>query len=290
MAWIELHTTLPRHPKTLRLCRELGISLPQAIGHLQLLWLWVLEFAEDGDLTGLAPDEIATITCWEGDPVVLVDALIRCRFLDQHDDAIVVHDWRDYAGRLLADRERKRQARRQSTERPRTIRGTSTDSPRNVRGQSALNQPLTVNQPTGVNPPVSPLAADAAKGGTGEQPALAGSSSSGHEKATKTAARAQPVPAEFVVTEEMRRLAASYGVPAAAIDYETEKFLDHFRAKGERKLDWIAAWRNWMRRAAEMTMHAPARASPNGARASPDRDAAAKAKVEAFLRIARGEE
>jgi site-specific DNA-cytosine methylase len=34
-------------------------------------------------------------------------------------------------------------------------------------------------------------------------------------------------------------------------EYETEKFIDHFQAKGEAKKDWVAAWRNWMRKANE---------------------------------------
>lgn len=28
---------------------------------------------------------------------------------------------------------------------------------------------------------------------------------------------------------------------------ETEKMVDHFKAKGERRADWVATWRNWMR-------------------------------------------
>lgn len=289
MAWIESHTTLGRHPKTRRLCRELGISLPQAVGHLHLLWHWVLEFAEDGNLAGFDAGDLADGACWEGDAGEFVAALVRCGFLEDEGGALAVHDWRDYAGRLISDRERKREARRMR------VRGQSADSPRTVSGQSALNQP-TVNQPTGVNPPVvPPYAATAAQGGTGPATEPPSPSLATATEQPRRPAKSMPtaVPDEFAVTDEMRQLAMRYGIPAAAIDYETEKFLDHFRAKGERKLDWAAAWRNWMRRAAEMTRAVPARASPNGtalARASPDRNEVAKAKVEAFLRIARGEE
>jgi hypothetical protein len=31
------------------------------------------------------------------------------------------------------------------------------------------------------------------------------------------------------------------------IGFETGKMVDHFRSKGERRVDWVAAWRNWMR-------------------------------------------
>ena len=134
-----------------------------------------------------------------------------------------------------------------------------------------------------VNPPVSPLAADAATGDA--------SAKTIPPVQAKPAKRATAVPDDFTVTAEMRATAAGYGVPPEAIDYETEKFLDHFRAKGERKLDWAAAWRNWMRRAAEMMRQPPARASPKDAGSGlSGRDAAARAKLDALLQIARGEE
>ena len=155
MAWIESHTTLGRHPKTRRLCRLLNLSLPQAVGHLHLFWHWVLEFAESGDVTEFDAADLAEGAMWEGDPAEFVDALIACGFLDRVDDRVVVHDWRDYAGRLLADRERKRDARRKAADCPQTVHGTSADSPRTVRA----NQPtltVTVNQPTAAAPPTPP--------------------------------------------------------------------------------------------------------------------------------------
>lgn len=51
MAWLRSHQELARHPKVKRLSRQLNISLPQAIGHLHLLWWWCMDYAQDGDLT-----------------------------------------------------------------------------------------------------------------------------------------------------------------------------------------------------------------------------------------------
>ena len=31
------------------------------------------------------------------------------------------------------------------------------------------------------------------------------------------------------------------------LNRETNKMIDHYRSKGEKRVDWIAAWRNWMR-------------------------------------------
>src|SRR5687767_5633894 len=48
MAWIESHQEIARHPKTRKLARLLGGSVPTAIGHLHLLWWWAVDYAEDG--------------------------------------------------------------------------------------------------------------------------------------------------------------------------------------------------------------------------------------------------
>ena len=54
MAWIESHQELANHPKTKRFKRALGISTPQAIGHLHLLWWWALDYAQDGSLAAFS--------------------------------------------------------------------------------------------------------------------------------------------------------------------------------------------------------------------------------------------
>lgn len=72
------------------------------------------------------------------------------------------------------------------------------------------------------------------------------------------------IPDDFQVTEAMVEWAREH-VPEVDGRRETEKFINHWRAKSGRdatKLDWKATWRNWMLRAAE---YAPRpRASPNG--------------------------
>jgi hypothetical protein len=75
MPWIESHTELARHPKTLRLARRLGVSLPAAIGHLHLLWWWALEYAPDGNLAVFSDEEVAQACCWEGTAASLRRAL-----------------------------------------------------------------------------------------------------------------------------------------------------------------------------------------------------------------------
>ena len=62
---------------------------------------------------------------------------------------------------------------------------------------------------------------------------------------------ATPCPQAFDVTPEMSAWAVEQGWPASRVMPETEKFLDHFRGKGEAKHDWLATWRNWIRKAVE---------------------------------------
>lgn len=109
MSWIESHDTLARHPKTRRLVRALNIPLPQAIGHLHLLWWWALEYAEHGDLSAFDAADIADAVMWEGDPSAFVQALTAAGFMDADQR---IHDWQDYAGRLLE--QRKANAARQA--------------------------------------------------------------------------------------------------------------------------------------------------------------------------------
>lgn len=62
--------------------------------------------------------------------------------------------------------------------------------------------------------------------------------------------RATPPPKSFEITPDLEQWAQT---EATGIDLkaETVKFLDYHRAKGNSLKDWIAAWRNWMRKAVE---------------------------------------
>lgn len=116
MAWIELHQTLPTNRKTLRFKNLLKIKTPQAVGHLCMLWLWALDNARYGDISQFSDDEIAEVSGWTGKkPDVFVNALKEAGFVDPD---MHLHDWNEYAGRLIDKRdaqreqERERQAKR----------------------------------------------------------------------------------------------------------------------------------------------------------------------------------
>lgn len=139
MAWFELHQELCAHPKTKRLAKALGICLPQAVGHCVCLWTWAMSYAQDGDLTDHGEDGIADAAQWPGDARQFVNAMIECGigdkpgFLEWVDgdvvNALVIHDWEDYAGKYIEkrDREKLRQRERRSQVKP-AVRTTDVHS------------------------------------------------------------------------------------------------------------------------------------------------------------------
>lgn len=155
MSWIESHTSLARHPKTLRLARSLGVGVPATIGHLHLLWWWALEYTPGGCLAAFEDDELATACLWEGDPTVLRTALTKAGFVDEDD---MLHDWDAYAGKLLDQRRKNAQKQRAWRERHRTSDETVTSpttnegSNRNVTVTSPLRTAATVQDLTGPGP------------------------------------------------------------------------------------------------------------------------------------------
>lgn len=111
MAWIELHQELPGHPKTKRVARLLNIPIAHAVGHLTCLWLWCLSYAKDGDLSAYTAEDIADAAGWGGDPDAFVGALAeapedRHGFIEAIGDALHVHDWHQYGGKLLEKKQR----------------------------------------------------------------------------------------------------------------------------------------------------------------------------------------
>ena len=129
MAWIESNQELARHPKAIKAARGLGISVPAVVGHLHFLWWWCLEYAQDGDLSRFDVSDIADAAGWEGDPGHFVTVLINCGpgdsngFIEQTDLGLAIHDWMNYAGRLIE----KRQANTKRMQNARAKHVLSTD-------------------------------------------------------------------------------------------------------------------------------------------------------------------
>lgn len=115
MAWIESHQDIAAHPKTRRLARLLGVSVPAAIGHLHLLWWWALSYADDGNLSDFDPDEIAFGAQWEGNADAFSNALHSAGWFDLSDEGeTTLHDWNEYAGKMIERRQKNAARMRES--------------------------------------------------------------------------------------------------------------------------------------------------------------------------------
>lgn len=147
MAWLEIHQTLPLHRKTMHLAALLGIPRAYATGLMVTFWLWALDNTPTGDLDNLPPGLIEMAAQWEGEEGALLGAMIEVGFVDKDDTGIRIHDWQDYAGKLIARREkaldRMRNARdahnkkKTSANDTRTIREQVANDTRTEREQNA---------------------------------------------------------------------------------------------------------------------------------------------------------
>jgi hypothetical protein len=127
MSWIESHQALRDHPKTRKLARRVG-GIQQAIGILHMLWWWCIDYAKDGDLTKHDAEDIADAVAWDGEPNLLITALVESGFLDRTKKTLTVHDWMEYGGTLIA--KKARDAARKREGRKAAVQGTSDGRPR----------------------------------------------------------------------------------------------------------------------------------------------------------------
>ena len=118
MAWIELHTNLPRHPKTMQLQERLRVKAPTVIGHLCLLWMWTLENAPDGRLNRMDAKALAKICQIPARRAEeFLDALLACGFLDRDEQGLMIHDWESYGGRYAEKRRQNKERQKRYLDR-----------------------------------------------------------------------------------------------------------------------------------------------------------------------------
>lgn len=288
MAWIESHQELASHPKTRRLASSLGVSVPTAIGHLHLLWWWALDYALEGELAGLEPDEIAYGAQWDGDAEQFMAALTRCGFIDED---LTIHDWWQYAGRYVTDRqknaERMRKARaEQKAKTAREKAQRAADAARepddgstykerapHVQSTSPARAPATVpNQtvPNKTDDDVSRAPTHVRESDidvTGDRHPYLDGMFDGDDPADTTAVEiAQTlgirgyVNAERGLADTLREFSDEPDVVAQARQWAAKFGDDSTRSAGQRQ----QSFKLWLERERQARLHPQARGSPNG--------------------------
>jgi hypothetical protein len=122
MTWIRVDCALPRHPKVARLSRTLGTSRHEAIGILIDLWTWTVDYGgPEADLGRYSSEDLVTaLAIHQPEALIQVDlltALEDCGFLDRDGDRLLLHDWLDLQGALVAQREANRERQRRYRDR-----------------------------------------------------------------------------------------------------------------------------------------------------------------------------
>lgn len=105
MAWIQVHQQLKDHRKLLAAADELEIEPAHMLGLLISFWLWALDNTPSGSLDGISNRMIARAAQWNGAPDAFVDAMANAGLLDAGGDILEIHDWYEYTGKLIDQRE-----------------------------------------------------------------------------------------------------------------------------------------------------------------------------------------
>lgn len=82
---------------------------------------------------------VANVSQWGGDPDLFVEALTEAGFLNEIDDALELHDWYDYAGKLMETRKANR-------ERQRRYRESQKQQEANVERNANVTRDVTVTK------------------------------------------------------------------------------------------------------------------------------------------------
>lgn len=147
MAWIELHQTLREHKKLFACADALNLSRIEMIGTLVSLWLWALDNAQDGSLEGVSDRTVARVCDFpEKKAAKLMEALHKYGWLDRDGEHYVIHDWYDYAGKLMERREKDRKRKKISVSKPLDFHGNSNGTPEEVHGNSHATVPYRTVQ------------------------------------------------------------------------------------------------------------------------------------------------
>ena len=116
MAWIEFHEGLREHWKVQRLADALGGEYLYALGAISCLWLWCVQYAQDGELKAFTDAEIRLAARTKSEKFSK-KTLIACELLNAKEQ---INDWRKHGIKLLESR-RKRQ--REYMQRKRRVYG-----------------------------------------------------------------------------------------------------------------------------------------------------------------------
>lgn len=228
MPWFKVDDGFHGHPKVI------GLSA-SAVGLWLLAGTWAAQYLTDGKVpSGMVPRF--------GGSADDATALVGAGLWHEADGGYSFHEWAKYQP-TKEDVEAEREAAR---ERMRSVRAKRKGTVANTDEGSAEVRANTDEGSEEVR--LTPTQPDPAQ----PSPSQPEPSDEGSVGARKRASR---IPDPFVLTGDMRSW-AEREVPGLDANDSTQRFVDYWRAESgakARKLDWVAAWRNWLRRDADRT-------------------------------------
>ena len=239
--WIKMRTALANDPSVIAMAGALNVDEFEVVGMLHHLWSWADAQSRDGHVPGVTKKWIDRYVHRDG----FANAMCAAGWLVVDDSGIEFPHFERHNGKpakdraLAGERQRKKRA---------SVTPPVTDESRGGRDNTVTREEKRREESKELGGNAAPPPADVVP------------------KSTKTK-RKTALPDEFPITAEMI-VWANERAPAAVLTLETEKFLNHFRAKGETRADWLASWRNWMLNA---QTYAGRRVVPIG-KAGPDFD------------------
>jgi DnaD/phage-associated family protein len=98
-----------------------------------MLWWWAVDYAQDGNISDYDPEDIAEAIDWPTETAKeLLQALVDSGFIDRVEGDVTIHDWFDYAGRLVDNREKNKERKRKSRENAKKGKESHTDVTRDT--------------------------------------------------------------------------------------------------------------------------------------------------------------
>lgn len=233
-----LNLGLPYHPKTRKLQRRLGPAGPWA---LVCLILWAGHHRPSGSLKGLDVEDIEIAAMWEGEPGAFVREAVAVGFLDEDGEHYVLHDWSTHQPWLAGREQRSERARKAAH-----ARHHGRESAERMHGACDSHAGSSDEHAGGSDPHAESNA-----------PSPSPSPSPSPNPSPSGGRRATQIPEDFMPDDKLVAWAQA-NVPGVDPYAEAERFADYHRSKGNTFKDHRAAFRTWLRKAAEFSRGASA--------------------------------
>ena len=228
---IRISVSFMGHRKRRKLRLVLGEN---STDYLIDLWISTAMSHPTGRLNGMDEIDIALAAGWDKDSALFVAGLMRCGFLDRHEDGTyALHDWEEHQGYAV-----HAEARSAKSKKAAETRWKARNDAPSIEKHATSNAPSTISNAPIPAPIPAPVPAPVPVPSPKEEKAKS--------KAKECApAQSTPLPADFTITPELQSWANEKGY--GDLNAHLDPFKDKAQAKGYQYTDWNAAFRNAVR-------------------------------------------